>query len=196
MGWNIVSRSLICSHLHCTGFLYAKVTPLQHFLMIFSARTLFYACSAHYPPNHSISWTRAHYTLLLYSSPRDNPSDVSFLEPALSSRASITEPTSQHGISRVEEAERSQPRTTGINQRARTAVGYTVEGLLLYSLAEYSRNISLVHILKDVLHMKSETIRARITTMTNMATICSMLYISWSMLELSTYTHMILKILV
>jgi hypothetical protein len=76
--------------------------------------------------------------------------DVLFLEPALPSRTSITEPSSRHGISRVDEAERSWPWTTGINQRARTAVGYTVEGLLLYSLAEYSRNISLVHILKGL----------------------------------------------
>ena len=29
-------------------FLYAKVTTLQHFLMIFSARKSFYACSAYY----------------------------------------------------------------------------------------------------------------------------------------------------
>jgi hypothetical protein len=50
LGWNIVCRSLIFSLFHRTGFLYAKVTPLQHFFKIFSARKLFYAFSEiHYP---------------------------------------------------------------------------------------------------------------------------------------------------
>jgi hypothetical protein len=44
--WNIVSRLFILSPFCWPGFLYVKVTTLQHFLMIFSARKPFYACSA------------------------------------------------------------------------------------------------------------------------------------------------------
>jgi hypothetical protein len=75
------------------------------------------------------------------------------IEPAPSLPTSITEPNSRHGISRVREAERSRPRTAGISQRVRAAVGYTLEDNLLYSLAEYSRIIFLVHIIKALVGM-------------------------------------------